>query len=72
MDAKRKGVDKMTMRDFNTEIAAYRREGRAKAESDVKARSMVRVVLVPTASESIDVTSWLRLTSSFLANVTSL
>jgi hypothetical protein len=37
-DAKRKGLDKMTMDEINVEIAAYRRERRAKAKSDPKAR----------------------------------
>ncbi len=37
-DAKRKGLDKMTMDEINAEIAAYRLERRAKAKSDSKAR----------------------------------
>ena len=37
-DAKRKGLDKMTMDEINEEIAAYRREKRAKAKPDPKAR----------------------------------
>jgi hypothetical protein len=32
-DAKRKRLDKMTMEDIDTEIAAYRRERRAKTKS---------------------------------------
>jgi hypothetical protein len=32
-DAKRKGLDKTTMEDINAEIAAYRRERRAKVKS---------------------------------------
>jgi hypothetical protein len=35
-DAKRKGLDKMSMEEINTEIAAYRRERRAKVKSDTK------------------------------------
>jgi hypothetical protein len=37
-DAKRKGLDKMTMDEINAEVAACRRERRAKAKSDPKAR----------------------------------
>jgi hypothetical protein len=37
-DAKRKGLDKMTMDEINAEVTAYRRERRAKAKSDSKAR----------------------------------
>jgi hypothetical protein len=32
-DAKRKGLDKMTIEDINTEIAAFRREKRLKKTS---------------------------------------
>jgi hypothetical protein len=35
-DAKRKGLDKMTMGEINTDIAAYRRERRARAKSGPK------------------------------------
>jgi hypothetical protein len=37
-DAKRKGLDQMTMDEINSEIAAYRREKRAKVKSNPKAR----------------------------------
>ncbi len=37
-DAKRKGLDRMPMDEINTEIAAYRREKRAKVKSNPKAR----------------------------------
>lgn len=37
-DAKRKGLDKMTMSEINAEIAAYRREKRLKARPQRKAR----------------------------------
>jgi hypothetical protein len=37
-DAKRKGLDHMTMDEINTEIAAYRREKRAKVKSNPKSR----------------------------------
>jgi hypothetical protein len=35
-DAKRKGLDKMTMEDIDTEIAAYRRDRRGTVKSDPK------------------------------------
>ena len=35
-DAKRKGLDRMTMEEINAEIAAHRREKRIRSESDVK------------------------------------
>ena len=37
-DAKRKSLDKMTMDEINTEIAAYRRERRLKAKARPKTR----------------------------------
>ena len=37
-DAKRKGLDKLTMEDINAEIATYRREKRLKAKSSHKPR----------------------------------
>ena len=37
-DAKRKGLDQMTMDEINSEIAAYRREKRAKVKSKPKVR----------------------------------
>jgi hypothetical protein len=37
-DAKRNGLDQMTMDEINSEIAAYRREKRAKVKSNPKAR----------------------------------
>ena len=37
-DAKRKGLDKMTMDEINSEIAAYRRERRLKIKPKRKAR----------------------------------
>ena len=40
-DAKRKGLDKMTMEEINAEIAAYRREKRVKS-SKMSVREMIR------------------------------
>ena len=37
-DAKRKGLDKITMDEINAEIAAYRREKRTKAKTDPRVR----------------------------------
>ncbi len=37
-DAKRKGLDQMSIDEINTEIAAYRREKRVKVKSNPKPR----------------------------------
>jgi len=38
VEAKRKGLDQMSMDEINTEIAAYRREKRIKVKSNPKRR----------------------------------